>query len=246
MPMHESLLIDSRMDAYEFIFWQEEKVYDFGSSYREGLSSDVQSVNAITNCICYDNSMECETDAIFALHAEFYDVEVQRYMMKSYQIDEQNPIQIDERKSIQDVFHEVFFAHSIESGQNTTSAMEDTQLMDLLDDALEGFLFSSTICSSQHSEVYDLKPCRDEKDSELMQMLDELLKDFRPFLSQDVISREVGNAMEPTELEGVIRRSSQNFCEVSSRQCVIRVTHVAQTVLVAGQARRYFIQRAGG
>ncbi|MCO5547224.1 hypothetical protein L7F22_000669 [Adiantum nelumboides] len=116
MLMHESLLISS-------IFWQEEKGYDFGSSYLKGLSGDVQFVNAITNCICYDDSMECEIDAIFALHAEFYDVEAQRYLMKSDQIDEQKPFQ--------DVFHEVFFAHSTESGQDASSAMEDTQLIDL-------------------------------------------------------------------------------------------------------------------
>ncbi|MCO5549318.1 hypothetical protein L7F22_002786 [Adiantum nelumboides] len=157
-----------------------------------GLSGDVQSVNAITSCICYDDSMECEIDAIFALHAEFYDVEVQRYLMK--------PIQIDERKPIQDAFQKVFFAHSTESGQAVSLTIEDTQLMELLDDALEGFLFSSTICSSQHSEVCDLKPCRDEKESELMQMLDEFLEDFRPFLCQDVLQREVGNAMESIEI----------------------------------------------
>ncbi|MCO5573574.1 hypothetical protein L7F22_027346 [Adiantum nelumboides] len=104
MPMHESLLIGLGMDAYDFIFWQEEKGYDFGSSCLEGLSGYVQSLNAITNCICYDDSMECEIDAIFTLHAEFYDVEVQRYLMKSNQLDEQKPIQ--------DVFQEVFFAHS--------------------------------------------------------------------------------------------------------------------------------------
>ncbi|MCO5562776.1 hypothetical protein L7F22_016408 [Adiantum nelumboides] len=191
----------------EDIFWQEEKGYDFRNSYLEGLSSDVHSVNAITNCICYDDSMECKIDAIFALHVEFYDVEVQRYLMKPIQIDKQKPIQIDEQKPIQineqkpiqGVFHEVVFAHSTESGQDDSSAMEDTQHMDLLDDALEGFLFSSTICSSQHNEVCDLKPCTDEKDSELMQMLDEVLEDFRPSLCHDIIPREVGNVMETKE-----------------------------------------------
>ncbi|MCO5566776.1 hypothetical protein L7F22_020456, partial [Adiantum nelumboides] len=29
------------MDAYDFIFWQEEKGYDFGSSYLEGLSGSI-------------------------------------------------------------------------------------------------------------------------------------------------------------------------------------------------------------
>ncbi|MCO5603476.1 hypothetical protein L7F22_057626 [Adiantum nelumboides] len=174
-------------------------------SYLKGLSSDVHLVNAITNCICYDDSKECEIDAIFVFHAEFYDVEIQRYPMKPIQIDEQNPIQINEQKHIlineqkpiQGVFHEVSFAHSIESGQDASSAMEDKQLMDFLDDDLEWFLFSSTIFSSQHSEVCDLKPCTNENDSKLMQMLDEVLKDFRPFLRQDVIPREVGNATEP-------------------------------------------------
>ncbi|MCO5585824.1 hypothetical protein L7F22_039757, partial [Adiantum nelumboides] len=175
----------------EDIFWQEEKGYAFGSSYLEGLSGDVPSINATTNCICYGDSMECTIDAIFALHAEFYDDEVQRYLRKHIQIDEQKPIQ--------DVFQEIFIAHSIESGKDASSAMEDTQLMDLLDDALEGFLFSSTLCSSQHNEVCDLKPCTYEKDSELMQMLGECLEDFKPFLCQDVIPREVDNAMEPTE-----------------------------------------------
>ncbi|MCO5574421.1 hypothetical protein L7F22_028206 [Adiantum nelumboides] len=135
--------------------------------------------------------MECEIDAIFALHFEFYDEEVQRYLSK--------PIQIDEQKPIQDVFQEVFIAHSSKSGQDASSVMEDRQFMDLLNDALEGFIFSSTTCSSQHSEVCDLKPCTDEEDSELMQMLDESLEDFRPFLCQDAIPREVINAMEPTE-----------------------------------------------
>ncbi|MCO5614678.1 hypothetical protein L7F22_068962 [Adiantum nelumboides] len=162
MPMHESLLIGARMDAFNSIFWQEEKDTNFGSSYLEGLSGDVQLVNAITNCIRYDDSIKCEIDDIFALHAEFYDVE--------------------------------------ESGQDASSAMEYTQLMDLLDDALEAFLFSSTICRSQHSEVCELKPCRDEKDRELMQTLDEFLKDFRPFLCQDVRPRKVENTMEPTKV----------------------------------------------
>ncbi|MCO5605686.1 hypothetical protein L7F22_059870 [Adiantum nelumboides] len=140
----------------EDIFWQEEMGYDFGNSYLEGLSIDVPLVNAITDCICYDNFMGCEINAIFAPHAEFYDVEVQRYLM--------NPIQIDKQKPIQDVFPKMCFK------------------------------------SSQHSEVRDLKPYTDEKDSKLMQMLDEVSKDFRPSLCQDVIQKEVGNAMEPTEV----------------------------------------------
>ncbi|MCO5598357.1 hypothetical protein L7F22_052452 [Adiantum nelumboides] len=76
----------------EDIFWQKDKGYDFGSSYLEGLSDDVQLVNTRTNCICYDDSLECEINAIFALHAKFYDVEVQRYLMKSNQINEQKHI----------------------------------------------------------------------------------------------------------------------------------------------------------
>ncbi|MCO5574420.1 hypothetical protein L7F22_028205 [Adiantum nelumboides] len=191
MPMHESLLIGLGTNAYDFTFWQEEKGYDFGSSYLDGLSSDMQSVNAITNCICYGDSMECKIDAIFALHVEFYDEEVQRHLSK--------PIQINEQKPIQDVFQEVFIAHSSKSGQDVSLVMEDTKFMDLLDDALEGFLFSSTTCSSQHSEVCVLKPCTDEEDSKLMQMLDESLEDYRPLLCQDAIPRKVINAMEPTE-----------------------------------------------
>ncbi|MCO5586562.1 hypothetical protein L7F22_040503 [Adiantum nelumboides] len=167
---------DPRLKLCEDIFWQEEKGYDFGNSYLEGLSSVVHLVNAITSCICYEDSMECEIDAIFALHVEFYAVEVQRYLMKPIQINKQKPIQ-------------------------------DTQLMDLLDDALEGFLFSSTISSSQHSEVCDLNPCTNEEDSKLMQMWDEVLKDFRPSLCHDVLSREVINAMEPTEVSDAMDSS---------------------------------------
>ncbi|MCO5604876.1 hypothetical protein L7F22_059050 [Adiantum nelumboides] len=187
------------MDAYDSIFWQEEKGYDFGSSYLKGLSGDVHLVNAITSCICYGDSMECKINASFAPDAKFYDAEVQRNLM--------NPIHVNEQKPIQDVFQEVFIAHSTESGQDASSFLEDTQLLDLLDDALEGFLFSSTICSSQHSEVCDLKPCTDEKDSKLMQMLDEVLKDFRPSLCHDVIPREVINAMEPTEVSDAMESS---------------------------------------
>ncbi|MCO5590704.1 hypothetical protein L7F22_044679 [Adiantum nelumboides] len=81
--------------------------------------------------------------------------------------------------------------------------MEDTQLMDLLDDALEGFLFLLRYVA--HNIVrYVTESCRDEKDSELMQMLDEFLKYSRPFLCQDVIPREVGNAMEPTEVSNAM------------------------------------------
>ncbi|MCO5611708.1 hypothetical protein L7F22_065966 [Adiantum nelumboides] len=162
------------------------------------MSGDAPSVNTVTNCICYGDSMECEIDAIFALHADFNDVEVQRYLRK--------PIQIDNQKPIQDVFQEIFIAHSTESGQDASSTMEDTQLIDLLDDALEGFLSSSTICSSQHNEVCDLKPCTYEKHSELMQMLDESLEDFRPSLCQDVIPRKVGKAIEPTEVINAMER----------------------------------------
>ncbi|MCO5580141.1 hypothetical protein L7F22_034008 [Adiantum nelumboides] len=179
----------------EDIFWQE----DFGNSYLEGLTNDVHLTNVLTNCICYDDSMDCEIDAIFALHADFYEDEVQRYLQK--------PIQINEQKPIQGVFHGVPFVHSTESGQDISLAMKDTQLMDLLDDALEGFLSSSTIYSSQSNEVCDLKPCIDEEDSELMQMLDEVLDDFRPSLCHDSIPREVINAIEPTKVSDVMDSS---------------------------------------
>ncbi|MCO5603261.1 hypothetical protein L7F22_057410 [Adiantum nelumboides] len=98
--------------------------------------------------------------------------EVQRYLQKPIQIDEQKSIQSDEgkliqikeQKSIQGVFYEVSFVHSTKIGQDISLAMKDTQLMDLLDDALEGFLSSSIICSSQHNEVCDLKPCTNKED----------------------------------------------------------------------------------
>ncbi|MCO5592318.1 hypothetical protein L7F22_046318 [Adiantum nelumboides] len=180
---------------------------DFGNSYLEGLTNDVHLSNALTNCMCYDDSMDYEIDAIFALQADFHEGEVQRYLQMPIQIDEQKPIQIDKekliqinkQKPIQGVFHEVYFAHSTKIGQEVSAAIEERQLMDLLDDALEGFLSSSIIYSSQHNEVCDLKPCTDEEDIELMQMLDEVIDDFRPSLCHDDIPREVMNALEPTE-----------------------------------------------
>ncbi|MCO5579593.1 hypothetical protein L7F22_033450 [Adiantum nelumboides] len=58
--------------------------------------------------------------------------------------------------------------------------------------------------SSQHSEVCDLKPYTDEEDSELMQLLDKDLEDFRPSLCHDVKPREVINAIESTEVFNAI------------------------------------------
>ncbi|MCO5547259.1 hypothetical protein L7F22_000704 [Adiantum nelumboides] len=123
-------------------------------------------------------TMECEIDAIFALHAEFYDDEVERYLRK--------PIQIDEQKPIQDVFQEIFIDHSTESGQDASSVMEDTQLMDLLDDALEGFFFLLPYVA--HNIM-------------------------RPFLCQDVIPREVDNVMEPTKNLELLRYDPEGVAD---------------------------------
>ncbi|MCO5560628.1 hypothetical protein L7F22_014244 [Adiantum nelumboides] len=78
--------------------------------------------------------------------------------------------------------------------------MDDSSLSNLKTHDWHNFLKAV----AQHSEVCDLKPCRDEKDRELMQMLDEVLKAFRPSLCHDVIPREVINAMEPTEVSGAM------------------------------------------
>ncbi|MCO5549491.1 hypothetical protein L7F22_002963 [Adiantum nelumboides] len=105
-----------------------------GDAYSERVQDDDQSMIATGDRVCYDDVMEKEIDAIL-MHAKFCDIEVRRYLngiVKGEKIlpeylmimhDTSNEVQLQTNKDSQE--------DSIEK--------DDMELMDMLDDALEGF-----------------------------------------------------------------------------------------------------------
>ncbi|MCO5590421.1 hypothetical protein L7F22_044391 [Adiantum nelumboides] len=123
----------------------------FASSERVCYDDD-QSIIASSERVCYDDDMEKEFDAIFVVHVESCEIEVQRYLNGSvkgekippkYLInmhDTSNEVQLQTNKDSQE--------DSIEKG--------DMERMDLLDGVLEGFQVPCDKGSEQHPATYEL------------------------------------------------------------------------------------------
>ncbi|KAI5074082.1 hypothetical protein GOP47_0010043 [Adiantum capillus-veneris] len=58
-------------DARSYVFdVNQDKDYDYGDAYPEGVMDDDQSMTATGYRVCYDDAMEKEIDAIFVIHVE--------------------------------------------------------------------------------------------------------------------------------------------------------------------------------
>ncbi|MCO5596748.1 hypothetical protein L7F22_050817 [Adiantum nelumboides] len=98
----------------------------------EGVQDDDQSIIATGARVCYDDVMEKEIDAIFVKHAESCDIEVKRYLSGSVKLSKHF-------MTMHETCNDVSYDHDIEKQDCSSSKEEDMELMDLLDDALEGF-----------------------------------------------------------------------------------------------------------
>ncbi|KAI5082400.1 hypothetical protein GOP47_0002143 [Adiantum capillus-veneris] len=150
-------------DAQPYVFdVNQDKDYDYGDAYSEGVMDDNQFMTSTGYRVCYDDAMEKEIDAIFVMHAETCAIEVERYLNGSVKLPEQFV-------PMYATSHEVSCDNTHKLGGS--SKEEDMELMDLLDDVLEEFRAPCDKSSEEHPATYD---------EELMFLLDEALEEFVP------------------------------------------------------------------
>ncbi|MCO5597234.1 hypothetical protein L7F22_051310 [Adiantum nelumboides] len=125
-----------------------DKDYDFGDAYSEGVLDDDQSMIAIGDRVCYDDAMEKEIDAIFVIHVEFSNIELQRWLAP--------------RRKIWSLWIRLMVS-SKEEDMELMDPLDD-ELMMLLDEALEEFVptrEASHVVFMVSNEVMDIMQFND-------------------------------------------------------------------------------------
>ncbi|MCO5596293.1 hypothetical protein L7F22_050354 [Adiantum nelumboides] len=152
---------------------------------------------------CYENELELQGMPKEYKILKFHRFVIPDFIERVQELQQQN---LHSRSKFKDVvIRELLDSSMYEGDENydnmpTYAKIPDEEYLDQRATAYPKDQRAKAYPRSRHIKVCDLKPCKDENDSELMQMLDEFLENVRPFLCQDVIPREVSNAMKPTEV----------------------------------------------